>query len=236
MRGAGWIGLLALVAGLQAQDSPALQAQGTREAVARPTRAPRPPLAPGPAEEMAREVVSEMSLARTQPKAYAGFLRRLRERYDGDLIREPGRRPTRTFEGLAALEEAIAFLEAAAPVGPLAWDAALAKAAGDHARDQGRTGEMGHKGSDGSTMAQRIERHGIWLGRIAENIDYGDSEARRIVINLIVDDGVASRGHRRNIFNRDLRVAGAAIGTHPVYRHLCVIDYAGGMTQDTEPH
>ena len=128
------------------------------------------------------------------------------------------------------MDQAIAFLESAPPVEPLEWNETLFLAARDHARDQSRTAITGHAGSDGSTMAQRIERYGRWTGSAAENIEYSDSDARRIIINLIVDDGVAGRGHRRNIFNRDLKVAGSAIATHPIYRNVCVIDFAGAIS------
>jgi uncharacterized protein YkwD len=90
---------------------------------------------------------------------------------------------------------------------------------------------MGHTGADGSTVDQRLRRHGRWLESAAENIDYGSDSARDVVISLIVDDGVAGRGHRTNIFNPALRVLGAACGPHPRYRQLCVIDYAGGFEE-----
>ncbi len=210
MRRAGWIGALAAVAGLPAQS---------------PASAPL---------SVERQVVAELALARTQPRRYASFLRSLRGHYDGDLYREPGRSALRTFEGVQALEEAIAFLEGATPAGPLAWNEALFRAARDHAGDQGRSGATGHAGADGSTLRGRIERHGTWLGPIAENIQYGAGEARPIVIALLVDDGVASRGHRRNIFDPKLKVAGAALALHPAHRHVCVIDFAGGMEPEGE--
>lgn len=208
--------MLALAMGL-----PGLEGQSVKASLA--------PRTASASTEMERQVIAEMTLARTHPKHFAVFLHQLRGCYEGALFREPGRIPKRTIEGVHALDQAIAFLESATPVGPLAWDEALFLAARDHARDQSRTGETGHVGSDGSTMSQRIERHGSWTGRIAENIDYGDSEARRIIINLIVDDGVANRGHRRNIFNHDLKVAGAAIAPHRTYRHMCVIDFAAAI-------
>jgi len=51
-------------------------------------------------------------------------------------------------------------------------------------------------------MSDRIERYGEWQGTIGENIDYGGAkEAKQVLLHLMVDDGVSSRGHRKNIFN-----------------------------------
>jgi uncharacterized protein YkwD len=60
-----------------------------------------------------------------------------------------------------------------------------------------------------------------------ENINYGNDDARRIVASLLIDDGVPSRGHRRNLLNGTFKFVGVSIGPHPVYGHMCVIDFAG---------
>ena len=46
-----------------------------------------------------------------------------------------------------------------------------------------------------------MSRYGKWLKCIGENIDFGNRAVSNIVVNLIVDDGTPSRGHRLNIFN-----------------------------------
>jgi uncharacterized protein YkwD len=48
-----------------------------------------------------------------------------------------------------------------------------------------------------------------------------------IVISLLVDDGVPSRGHRRNLLDKAFKFIGLSLGAHPVYRHMCVMDFAG---------
>jgi uncharacterized protein YkwD len=176
-----------------------------------------------------RAVVQEMSDARVRPKAYAKHLRELRPYFEGRLWNRPGRVPLRTEEGLAALDEAIAFLESARPLGPLRFNEGLARAARLHARDIGPKGRIEHVGSDGSRLSDRLNRLGHWQGLIAENISTGEDDARQVVIQLLIDDGVAGRGHRKNLFNPDLHQAGAGSAPHRDYQTVTVIDYADGF-------
>jgi uncharacterized protein YkwD len=175
-------------------------------------------------------VVREMSEARTRPRAYAAHLRELRPHFEGILWKRPGRVPLRTEEGVAALDEAIAFLESVRPVSPLRFNEGLARAARLHAEDLGPRGALEHVGADGSRLSDRLNRLGRWHGLIAENISTGEAEARQVVIQLLVDDGVAGRGHRKNLFNPDLHQAGAGSAPHRDYRVVTVIDYADGFT------
>lgn len=175
-----------------------------------------------------REVVLEINRARTDPPEYARtVLAPMRDYYRDKLLRFPGEMPVSTVEGLPALEECIKFLMAAKPVPPLSPSKGLALAARDQARDQGKTGAVGHGGSDGSTMESRLSRFGEWGGAAGENIDYGNGDARRIVASMLVDDGVPSRGHRQNLMDARFNAVGVSIGTHPTYGHMCVIDLAG---------
>ena len=179
--------------------------------------------------EFAKQMLAETNIARTQPRRYAGYIRDLRRQFQGKSFRTAGyEEMVLTTEGVAALDEAIRFLSRQAPLPALGWSQGLAKAAADLVRDQGDTGELGHDGDSGD-MRHRIERHGTWKTRIAENIGYGPDTARLMVMQLIIDDGVPGRGHRKNIFNRSFSVAGAACGPHPHYRTMCVMDFAGGF-------
>jgi uncharacterized protein YkwD len=102
----------------------------------------------------------------------------------------------------------------------------LCQAAADHCRDQAG-GATGHTGSDRSSPGRRISRYGVWQGGCAENIAYGQRNAREIVLALIIDDGVRGRGHRKNFFNSTFNVAGAAYGRHARFGSVCDIDFAG---------
>lgn len=176
-----------------------------------------------------RAVVQEMSDLRVQPRAYARHLREFRPYFEGKLWKRPGRIPLRTEEGLTALDEAIAFLEKVQPVGPLRFNEGLARAARLHAQDIGPRGSLEHAGSDGSRLSQRLNRLGTWHGVISENIGTLEEDPRQVVIQLLVDDGVSSRGHRLNLFNPDLHQAGAGRAPHRDYRVVTVIDYADGF-------
>ena len=170
-----------------------------------------------------------MNFARTRPKEFAKHLETLSKYYDGKLIKMPGEVPVMTREGVSAVKEAIRYLKSVEPVGQLRAARGLSLAAKDHLKDQSQSGETGHTGRDGSQPHDRIERHGKWRGLSGENIAYGDHNPRMIVMQLIIDDGVPDRGHRKNIFTSRFRVTGVAIGTHTVYRTMCVITYAGGF-------
>lgn len=174
-------------------------------------------------------VVKELSWARTAPREYAQFLRELRPFYEGKKFKRPSL-TVLTQEGPVALEEAIAYLEKAKPIGPLRWNEGLSRAARDHVRDQGRTRETGHRGTTGSTLQQRLHKHGLPLSAYGEVISYSLESPRMTAIQLLVDDGVANRGHRHLIFNPDFHVAGAATGPHLEFEAMTVVNLADGFT------
>jgi hypothetical protein len=61
-------------------------------------------------------------------------------------------------------------------------------------------------------------------------ISFGPEQPPAVVIDLVVDDGVPDRGHRKILLDDRLRFAGAACGPHTIYRTMCVIDLADTLT------
>jgi len=186
-------------------------------------------------EALEKEIVSEVNLARTNPGAYASWLRGQRQYYRGKQLRRPGEGPVQTREGLAAVDEAIRWLEKHRPMGALGTSRGLSLAARDLVAPQGASGGLGHRGPDGSTPSGRIERHGQWDSIIGENVAYGQRTARDMVAAFIVDDGVPGRGHRTNLFNAAFHVMGVDCGPHSTYGTTCAITFAGGFREKTGP-
>jgi uncharacterized protein YkwD len=178
----------------------------------------------------ASAVIREMNLARTNPLRYATFVEELRMHFRGNILVLPGRTILRTKEGVGALNGAIRFLHSVPPQPELTLSPGMCRAATDHCADQAR-GRMGHNGSDWSNPGNRLNRYGKWSTLCGENISYGKATAREIVLALIIDDGLSSRKHRKNIFNPTFSYSGAAYGPHAHYRSVCSIEFAGGFVE-----
>jgi hypothetical protein len=178
-----------------------------------------------------KDVILEMNKVRANPKKYAELYIKPRLQWFGGPFGEgsylaPGQTVyTSTQEGKNGIQSCIDDLSRRQSMQALMPEQGLFLAARDHVNDHGPRGMMGHTGSDGSSMSQRINRYGKLAGAAGENISYGYNLGRDIVIQLIIDDGVPGRGHRNNILNEKFKYAGAAIGSHSVYTFMCVIDY-----------
>lgn len=168
-----------------------------------------------------------MNLARTAPQTYAKLLEDYRNTFEGKLVKRPGDADLLTNEGTDAVDEAISALKSQSPVVALRPSKGMSLAAKDHVKDTGPKGITGHTGADGSNLKTRLNRHGKWDIAIAENISYGMKTGRSVVIQLIVDDGVSSRGHRTNLFGEKYERTGIACGPHSVYGIMCVQTFAG---------
>jgi hypothetical protein len=159
-----------------------------------------------------KDIIFELNMVRSDPKKYAELyikqfittIAAAKELYD-ELLKTPSRAVLQPKKGLS-------------------------QAAKDHVTDTGPKSIIGHTGSNGSSMSDRINRYGTWKSGASENISYGYNTAREIVIQLLIDDGVEGRGHRKNIMDSNSRYVGVAVGTHARYRYMCVQDFANDYT------
>jgi len=165
-------------------------------------------------------IIRELNLARENPRLYSTFVQESR--------------PFHMIEHGRAVDEAVRFLKETLPLPPLTLSTGMSRAAADHCAEQGN-GQLGHDGNDHSSPGDRISRYGSWMNNWGENISYSQKTARGVVLALIIDDGVRSRGHRKNIFSPKFNYAGAAFGPHARFRTVCTIDFAGGYAERAEP-
>lgn len=181
----------------------------------------------GPLE---REVVAEVNRLRAAPDRFAAHLEQQQRFYRGKLFERPGEVPVATQEGAAAVAEAMRALRAQKPLAPMTPALGLTLAARQHANDLGRSGRVEHAGSDGSAPAQRIARFGAWDGKAGENIATGFKTGRDVVMQLVVDDGVPGRGHRKSLLDPAYARIGVACARHKVYKIVCVLTHASRYT------
>ncbi|BAU13231.1 unknown protein [Leptolyngbya sp. NIES-3755] len=177
--------------------------------------------------EIERAIVKETNRLRANPQAYAAELAELRQYFRGNLLKLPGYPALETQEGVAAVDEAIRDLKATAPRPALSISQGLSLGARDHVLDLGPKGKAGHYGTDGSDPFQRMNRYGTWKGSAGENISFSPiATAKWHVRQLVIDDGVRNRGHRKALLNPDYRLMGSACGNHAVYGQMCVMTYS----------
>lgn len=167
-------------------------------------------------------VFAELNRFRSDPAAYADFLRDYRPRFEGRrlLAAGEGEIDIMTREGVAAVDEAIRELRREKPLPELAWSDLLARAAADHVAVQSRSGAVGHY-TRGQGPGERMRARGGGP-YVNEVITYGHHTPEGVVDQLLIDDGVPDRGHRFSLLRPTHRYAGVACGRHPVHRTMCV--------------
>jgi Cysteine-rich secretory protein family len=168
------------------------------------------------------DILEEVNFLRTSPDSYVGELEEYERRFDGRVAFGEGNEPDfTTHEGPRPVIEAVRELRMARPMGEMWHSDVLAQAAADHVRFQGASGQMGHI-SDGKRPGDRVKARGgnIYVGEV---IVYGVYSSRNAVRQLVVDDGVPGRGHRKLLLTASYRYAGVACGSHRNWRNMCVI-------------
>jgi uncharacterized protein YkwD len=106
-------------------------------------------------------------------------------------------------------------------------DSNLEKASKDHILNMGPSGATGHTGLDGSSPFDRLARYTEMEATAGESISYGQHEPIDVILQLAIDDGVSTRGHRNNLFNAAFVKAGVFSGDHKAYGKSTVILYNG---------
>lgn len=180
-----------------------------------------------------QEICNELNYARTNPSGYAQAVLEPRlSRFDGEKYQQDNGIYLITNEGKTPVEEAITELKTLEPCSALTLDSALCKVSDLLAQYQASTGKTGHDGPNDMTLGDRLKKYGSPQGSAGENCAYGPKTPREIVAQLIIDDGVPSRGHRENIFNANFKLVGISYieGASAAYGSVCVMDFATAYT------
>lgn len=88
----------------------------------------------------------------------------------------------------------------------------LTKMAKEHAKTSGKTGHVGHRGYN-----QRSDKYCKEYTYYSENCDYGVDDPLEVVIDLLIDEGVPSKGHRENILDPKMDAIGVGYAPHKKY-------------------
>jgi hypothetical protein len=187
-------------------------------------------------EHLKKTLLIEHNRLREDPTSYIAILEKHRGFLKGNILQRPKQTPIKTHEGARGFDLAIEFLRTQKPVGALTYDERLSQAARDHVEDHGAIGTVSHESTNGKVASERIERHCEWDRCCGENIDVGSTRAEDILVGLLIDDGVKSRGHRENLFNAGFRFIGIACGWHKTFGIMTVIDYTGGVRELNSPY
>jgi len=95
-------------------------------------------------------------------------------------------------------------------------------------------GAIGHCGADGSRAVDRVGRYGQLRGKTAECLWFGreSASARTVVADLLIDDGVPDRGHRRALLDPAMRIVGSSCGPHRTFGMCVAIELAEDYSDD----
>ena len=187
------------------------------------------PAAVSPVDPMLSEwesaVLQELNFIRAEPQKAIGQLESYKKLLRGKELRLPGAPAILTNEGVAAFDDAIAYLKETEPLPPLKISPNVLLAARDHLNDLLATGQTGHLGSDGSYPPNRVQKRGVFTSIVGENISYLISDARFAAFSMLIDDGNPNRGHRNNLFSANFNYLGIASGDSKKWGRVCVVTF-----------
>lgn len=151
-----------------------------------------------------KEIIKYINLARMYPRKFADVEM---ENYFG------GEKYGNMYANSMYRQSLINELRARNAVKPLYFNQEMYEYARCFAIESGRSGKTGHT------------RTTCPKGNFAECCCYGSFSGREFVIELLIDDGVSSLGHRRNCLSSKYTKCGPSIYTHTHYKLCCVIDF-----------
>ncbi|MCY7345486.1 MAG: CAP domain-containing protein [Pyrinomonadaceae bacterium] len=182
-------------------------------------------------------VFEEINQARYNPQIYVGFLEDYKKATKGNLISLPNKFTLQMIEGVTVIDEAIGELKIVPKLEIYEISEKLSAAAKLQLLDLQENPALGHIGKNGSNLKTRLAQFCRIEGKAGENICFRGSAARDVVMTFIIDDGVKSRMHRRNVFSPTFKKFGVACGTDKNKQAVCVTVFAENLKdKDSTPN
>lgn len=153
-----------------------------------------------------RKMLSLMNLARADGKKFL------------DSIVYPYLKEN-NIEKTSYVRSLISTLKKTKGVQPLKLDKELNQTAKAWAVESGKRGEKGHR-----NIKKRLYK--LNRGSMAENCTYGADSDLEAIMDLLIDEGIRSLGHRKSILNPTYKFIGMGSSTHKVYGTCVVQNFA----------
>lgn len=147
-----------------------------------------------------KEVIRYINLARMYPKKFASI--EIKKAIDEELYNESD-----------YTKSLVKTLNSMQPVGAIIFDEPMYQIAKCFAIESGKLGSYGHK---------RI--HCV-DGFDAECCSYDCQTGLLVVLQLLIDQGVQSLGHRKICLDDEFAKVGVSIKPHSYYNYCCILDF-----------
>ena len=133
-----------------------------------------------------------------------------------------------TSDGVNAVKEVVSVLRAASPVRALQNEKGLdvtAQVQANFLKNQSPLPANPYLGCRSANIGLRISELGKWT-KVAESISGRMDDAEDVIVQLLVSDGDARKGHRLNLLNPDYNQVGFGFSNHASVPNIIVFHYA----------
>jgi uncharacterized protein YkwD len=178
-----------------------------------------------------KAILEEINSLRDNPQKYIEYLQEYRKFFKGNMVYLPNEPAVETIEGISAIDECIAFLKTATKMPPYTLSKGLSDAANLQLKDLMSDASIVHIGKDGSNLSQRLAKFGFVGNSFAENISFFAKTPRDIVLNMLIDDGIKTRSHRKNLFSSTFKIIGLGFGIDKNGKVFCVAEFADSFRE-----
>ncbi|MEO6404226.1 MAG: CAP domain-containing protein [Ferruginibacter sp.] len=158
--------------------------------------------------EEEKNLIHILNLARTNPSLFANTV----------IIKYINTPDKLYLQNNSNLKSLLAMMKTMKPIGILKPDEKCFTSAQCHAKSSGTIGYVGHDRKNNS-----CKQNSYFFG---ECCDYGHDKALGIVITLLIDENVASLGHRKIFLDPAYKSLGVSIQPHKTFRFNAVMDFA----------